>query len=488
MANWLADLVQALATTELVPAGLHQDSALAQQMQSLNALTQSCEPRWAAQWAELQPAQTLANALDDKVMLLVFGKFNAGKSSLCNFFAERFRQHGQSVRFFRLEAGHTVDAMQCFHEGATETTAHLQGVCLGERLVLLDTPGLHSVTQDNADLTQRFLDSADAVLWLSSSTSPGQVQELDELGLELRRGKPLLPIITRSDCIEEDEVDGQIVKCLRNKTQANRTLQEADVFERALDKLRAMHVDTGLLKTPLSISVHMAKSSEQKDEAMRDAGFERLYGALLDIAKPALAYKQRKPAEVLRHHLQEHVLADLDNRVLPALRHLGQALQSEREALEMRRQRIVQAAWREVIPELPQVLERHALEHDVRAGCAVCVEVASLVGSAFEQQTQHWLQDFTMPPLEPVRIELTADVDYGPAAPDSESHVAWPAMVDFARLHAALDDAVQEAIAERAEQATTLCSEVLRELESSVARRHATLLSLQSQFPPRPGT
>ena len=50
------------------------------------------------------------------------------------------------------------------------------------------------------------------MLWLTSSTSPGQVQELDELARELHRGKPLLPVVTRSDVIEEDEVDGEIVK------------------------------------------------------------------------------------------------------------------------------------------------------------------------------------------------------------------------------------------------------------------------------------
>ncbi|WP_250530521.1 dynamin family protein, partial [Caballeronia sp. ATUFL_F1_KS4A] len=78
----------------------------------------------------------------------------------------------------------------------------LQGVRLAGKLVLVDTPGLHSVTPENAVLTQRFTDSADGVLWLTSSTSPGQVQELDELGRELHRNKPLLPVVTRSDVYE----------------------------------------------------------------------------------------------------------------------------------------------------------------------------------------------------------------------------------------------------------------------------------------------
>nr|WP_187630813.1 hypothetical protein [Paraburkholderia sp. UCT31] len=42
------------------------------------------------------------------------------------------------------------------------------------------------MTPDNAALTRRFTDSADGVLWLTSSTLPGQVQELDELVRELR--------------------------------------------------------------------------------------------------------------------------------------------------------------------------------------------------------------------------------------------------------------------------------------------------------------
>src|SRR5690625_7633165 len=85
-------------------------------------------------------------------------------------------------------------------------------------MLLLDTPGLHSLTAENAALTRQFLESADGMLWLSSSTSPGQVQELDTLALELRRRKPLLPVITRSDFIDEDIVGDEIVKVVCNKT------------------------------------------------------------------------------------------------------------------------------------------------------------------------------------------------------------------------------------------------------------------------------
>lgn len=128
MQGWLAGLVQALGAARIDTGGLMPASALAQLAQSVNNGIKDSEQHWHAQWAALQPAQSLAQALAGKVMLLVFGKFNAGKSSLCNFLAERFRQHGRKVQYFHLEAGKIVHGDDGFREGATETTARLQGV------------------------------------------------------------------------------------------------------------------------------------------------------------------------------------------------------------------------------------------------------------------------------------------------------------------------------------------------------------------------
>ena len=163
-------------------------------------------------------------------MFLVFGKYKAGKSSFCNLIADRFKFHQKEVQPFILENGQLQFHDEAFKEGSTETTAHIQGVILDERLVLIDTPGLHSITSENAELTQQFLESADGILWLSSSTSPGQVQELQELAQELRRRKPLLPVITRSDFLDEVFVDNDFKKMLCNKTPVNRAIQEEDVL------------------------------------------------------------------------------------------------------------------------------------------------------------------------------------------------------------------------------------------------------------------
>lgn len=483
MNEWFAELLQTLDANCLKPHGLQPESALARQAQAINFDVKASKRSWTKQWTELQPAQSLAQSYEDKAMLLVFGKFNAGKSSLCNFLAERFRRQGRSVLYFHLQAGQIVQTAECFHEGATETTARLQGVCLGDGLVLLDTPGLHSVTDENTALTQRFLDSADAVLWLTSSTSPGQVQELDELALELRRSKPLLPIITRSDCIEEDEIEGEIVRFLRNKTESNRALQETDVQKRAAQKLLLMGIDTALLQAPVSVSVHMARAQGLTIEAMAEAGFERLYGSLLQMSGPALAYRQRKPAETLLHHLQENVLGIIETETLSALVRFRQALNMQTETLAQKQMDIVQAAWRCVIPELADLLESCGETGNVQR---VCIAVSQRMDAAFAQQVKAHLGDYAQLPIAPVRITLGKSIcsDILAELPsvnvgDSERGIG-PCQssletIGYEILYAALEKTVRLKLIGMAADTVKACAKSLRDLDENAQFLQKTL-------------
>ncbi|WP_246391777.1 GTPase [Paraburkholderia youngii] len=386
--DWLAKLNAERRTGCLTCDGLHANNALAIQADTISTLLRDSVQASMQQWSSLEAVRNLADYFDDQALLLVFGKFNAGKSSFCNFLAERFAAHERSVQYFHVDGGRVVETSEPFTEGATETTSRLQGVRLGAKLVLLDTPGLHSVTPENAALTQRFTDSADGVLWLTSPTSPGQVQELDELGRELHRNKPLLPVVTRSDEYEEDEVDGELVKCLRNKSASRRALQEHDVSVRAEHKLVAMGVDKALLKPPVSVSAYVAREAGQTAAAMSDAGFERLYAALLDIAGPALAYKRRKRAEVLLHHLEENVLGNLQSDVLPLLAELGESSQAALERLEQQQEQLANAVWRGIVPTLPALLDAHAATRDVIGLCnALSQSISSCIGT---RQTGCW--------------------------------------------------------------------------------------------------
>ncbi|MCC8395152.1 50S ribosome-binding GTPase [Paraburkholderia sp. MMS20-SJTR3] len=488
--DWLVKLDADLQATRFCPDGLHAHHALTVQVDALDALLRDSVPAWTQQWADHQETQALADRFDDEALLLVFGKFNAGKSSFCNFLAERFAAHGRAVQYFHVDAGWVVETCEPFKEGSTETTSRLQGVRLGNKLVLLDTPGLHSVTPENAALTQRFTDSADGVLWLTSSTSPGQVQELDELGRELHRNKPLLPVVTRSDEYDEDEIDGELVKCLCNKSPQRRALQEQDILTRAQEKLVAMSVEAGLLKAPVSISAYVARVEGQTPDALHDAGFERLYAALLAITEPALAYKRRKRAEILLHHLEENVLGYLQRDAVPLLAALNGAARSALALLEQRQEQLANAVWRGIVPTLPGLLDAHATAHDVKG---LCNTLSQAIAERFSGDAQKLLGDYVVVPDGSLaRIELDAHVDFEDVVAQRVREDGRPseiAGVDYTRVHAALTDAIRDCVlrlaADAAQQCRASITRVMKRaerLDEVLAQHEERLLALKSKL------
>lgn len=463
--DWLARLTSTLQLHRLTSAGLAVHNPLAMHADAIDSLLRNSMPGWAQQWASLKPAQALAESFDDKVLLLVFGKFNAGKSSFCNFLADRFAAYGKSVEYFYLDGGHIVATPERFSEGVTETTVRLQGVCLAGKLVLVDTPGLHSTTPENAALTQRFTDSADGVLWLTSSTSPGQVQELDELGRELHRNKPLLPVVTRSDVYEEDEIDGEIRKCLRSKSARNRAEQESDVKARAAEKLVAMRVATGLLKNPVSISVYLARAQEQTPAALTESGFERLYEALLEVAEPTLAYKRRKLAEMFLHHLEENVMGTLGVDAREMLAQLQSLSGAALDHLERQQAQIAQSVWRSVVPALPDLLEQHAATRDV---AAIRNSLSHAISASLAREVNQQLSDYVIEPEAcAAGIEPGDDAQYEDIVIESDSingQARKVVGVDYQRLHAALGKAIHQHIVQLASRAVGQCNASVKQL------------------------
>ncbi|AOA57911.1 GTPase [Acinetobacter larvae] len=432
MRTWRDVLAQRIDQQGFVAHGLQQHSPLQQQFTALSSQLRRQRATWEQQWTALAPAQELAQRFEDKVMFLVFGKFNAGKSSLCNALAECFRLAEQKVTYLYLHNGQIIESQAGFKEGATETTARLQGVCLGEQVILLDTPGLHSVTAENAALTQLFMDSADGVLWLSSSSSPGQVQELEALAQELGRYKPVLPVITRSDQIEEDEIDGAIHTVLCNKSPTQRALQQQDVEQRSKQKLAAMGVDVQLLRPAVSISAQMLRQEGFSPQAMLSSGLSQLFAALLRLVIPAQAYKQRKAAEIFLHYLQEKVLQPICEIGTTALQQLTQQHLAMQRALPSQQAQVILQAWRRVVPQLPTLLQQHAYTQDLDA---VYSTVSEWANQALNEQLAVQLVDYQFQPLHAINWSL----------PDHIGYVRIPALTAedqptyaYDRLHAEL--------------------------------------------------
>lgn len=442
--QWLSQTTKALNAASICQPDLQQHPALSQQIQAIQSTLEHTIQNWDEQWLALAPAKSLADTFNNKIILLVFGKFNAGKSSFCNLLAQRFAAQGQSVHYFCLEAGHISPMGHSFKEGSTETTTQIQGVILGDKFVLLDTPGLHSITTENALLTKRFTDSADGMLWLTSSGSPGQMQELEEVSRELHRQKSLLPIITRSDFIEEDELNGEIIKCLRNKSADNRALQESDIKARAYEKLEQMTVSTRLLKEPVSISVYAAKEQGLSATALNEAGFDRLYAALQALIEPALAYKAHKPAHMLLHHLEENVLGSLHTVLLPLLNQLEQRLETEQQQLQKNQLNTVTTTWRAVISTLADLLEQSEGQNQPSA---LIETISAQLQPILSEQIQLHFANYTFNLTDYIRpLELPAE------------NLATD---DFEALYGLLENGIHQHL-------ETICTELLERCSSSL--------------------
>ena len=346
---------------------------------------------WSQEWDEAQVMRDFSDSLSNKMVILVFGKVNAGKSTLCNFIAGRFAAHGFGVRHFYLEDGECHASHEGFVEGATETTQRIQGVELGDHLVLLDTPGLHSVTEANAALTRRFTDAADAVLWTTPSTAPGQVQELEELRMELCSGKPLLPVITRSDRREQDEIDGKLVDVLHNKSAANRQLQESDVFNRAQEKLLAGGSASGralteALRNPVSVSVAYARQHAEEDDALSASGIARLFGALIELGEEAQTKKHTKPVQLIRAHWEKVVKQDLRTALLPQMEAFEALSRRAIDDLRAGGERISAKVVCQALLALPELLDRFRNRRD-RTG------LLTAIGERVSQDLQEALSE-----------------------------------------------------------------------------------------------
>ena len=342
--------------------------------------------QWDKKLSDASPMRALSEQFSDRVILLVFGKVNAGKSSFSNYIADLFNP--SEVKRFFFDKGEVKYFDGQFAEGVTETTAQIQGVELGSNLVLLDSPGLHSIVNENGDLTRRYTDSADAVLWLTSSSSPGQVQELEDLKLELEKKKPLQPVLTKSDTMEEDWCDeaDDLVQTLFNKTAEVRKAQEDDVFSRVKDL-----GEVEKLKTAVSVSVHAYKKQhEQNPNALEESGLTELFKRLANIVDEANVYKVSKAQQQMVNFLNGEVLKPMDQNILPKVLELQTSLQEMTDNLRFKQNNLSSQILDNVLCEVPLIVDKHMGSRDKKA---LGHDVNKLIEKEISETLRHELRD-----------------------------------------------------------------------------------------------
>lgn len=320
----------------------------------------------------------------DSLLVFVYGKVKAGKSSLGNYIAwgahdpaADLQLHGDAPPRFFMETSRgltenisdgEIRRRQKFTVGSTETTSAIQGFTL-PGLTWVDSPGLHSKNEENGRLAQQYVDAADLVLYLTSSAAPckrSDVMELKELG---RKEHTLAVLITGSDMFEEDEDDeGHLVKVRTMKPAADRASQVAytrrTLAEQGLDEdTPAADIMGSTLRRAQVFSVSVAYAEEHPDaRGMADSGIGHMLCAVARLAEgEGVRAKLVQPLKNLRGFLHE-----VSGRDLPELR---QRLDACRESVEnarsdARRRALVecQAIAVGIGQEVDELVRRHAMD------------------------------------------------------------------------------------------------------------------------------
>ncbi len=155
--------------------------------------------------------------LDELLLLVVVGEFNAGKSAVINVLL------GQRV----LEEGvtPTTSRIQLLKHGPVRRHSPAGGdyeeitlpVALLREMSVVDTPGTNAVVRGHEALTREFVPRADLVLFVTSADRP--FTETERIFLESIRdwGKKLVVAVNKTDILEKPEDVRKVVEFVQDK-------------------------------------------------------------------------------------------------------------------------------------------------------------------------------------------------------------------------------------------------------------------------------
>ena len=331
----------------------------------------------------------------DSLLVFVYGKVKAGKSSLGNYVAygssdpdpqtvEAARNKGQAPDFF-LKASTTDNPEQGearlkqagkFAVGVVETTSAIQGFRL-PGLTWVDSPGLHSATEANGELARQYAEAADLILYPMNSGQPGRASDLDEIAGLLRGRKPFLPLITRCDFMDLDEdEEGTIVRTLQMKSARDRQEQSSriqeDIIAKAREESRQL-LDTHLL----TVSVRYAETYPHATQALHDSGLSSLFAAMTKLThEQGVTLKKETPLNNLRSFVDQILAGDLSTRALQHdLATLLEQVNQQRDRLEKSRLAVVGQVMCELDPAIGDIVRQQGGKSDTRQLVQQCQDI-----------------------------------------------------------------------------------------------------------------
>lgn len=390
----LAALLAHASEDPMAASVLAADDPLRKRVGDQAACVRSIVDRWAEQVQNRDRQAEFRDKVGDSLLVFVYGKVKAGKSSLGNYVATGHHNPPWSTaaahvcerpKFFvytstsRTESTSDVDIRTRGQFGVdqAEATSAIQGFRL-PGLTWVDSPGLHSKTEENGRLAKQFVDAADMILYLTSSTAPGKrsdVLELQELG---RREHTLAVLVTGSDTFEEDvDERGNIVKRRVMKSDADRRAQrnyirsvlddDAPAGDRQLNAWAARTLRTASV---YSVSVRYAEEHPDARGIAESGVGEMLHDVAALAEGPGVRGKLEQPLRNLRAFLQEVHAVDLP-RLQEALAVAGEDLDKVRNEARERAQQEKGHLRHQLAVQIADLAQEHAM-NDAAFRRAVC--------------------------------------------------------------------------------------------------------------------
>ena len=321
-----AKLVQAISShLQNAKNSLPDTNPLQAPLSHFVAIMTQTSSEWDAKVAGRQKGVKFRQGFEDSLLVFVSGKVNSGKSSLGNYMAwghtdptddakrqtppERYPQY-QSHAKVDVKGGDSLkdaEKKREFRVSATEATSSIQSFSL-PGLTWVDSPGLHSLKEENGNLAREYLDHADLILYTMKSDSPGRASDLTEIRDLIYKDKRTLLLLTGSDDIEEDIDDsGELIQCVVMKDAERRAKQQ----EYVRGELKEIPGSDKL--EIVSISSRYAQENAHDPVAFLESGIGSFCATLQNICQSeGVKIKQRVPMRNLHHFL-----ADCENDLVP---------------------------------------------------------------------------------------------------------------------------------------------------------------------------
>lgn len=281
---------------------ISENNPLFQQIGKFRNILEETNQNWQKKITTQDTGVHFRAGFNDSLLVFVYGKVKSGKSSLGNYMAwghtdptdqqkikiqkelQPIYFSGQKTEVKGGDKAKEAEDKKEFRVGATEATSSIQGFSL-DGLTWIDSPGLHSINQENGDLAKDYVEHADLILYTMKSDSPGRESDLNEILKLYRADKKILLLLTGSDDVAhdwDDEKDEMISTIVMKDRQ--RRLDQQEYIRSALEKIPELSGKTNNIEI-LSFSARYAQEYEDHLENFSDSGMGQLFATLGKIAK-----------------------------------------------------------------------------------------------------------------------------------------------------------------------------------------------------------